>query len=218
MCRFAKCISADAAFEGGTPFTSCLHCRSFTLMQSDSCFLRLAPSALHTLVFELRAGTGDDVTDLDRLSSLTDLKRLELIGVSFADRDHINTTLGRQIEVLVLIECSEAEVHLLTPQGALPKLKALHVEENQTEALIPIQMARVTRDYMTKYIRAIDSILYSDSVRWISGNSKCLVHCMKNSPCRWDKSYVSGPEVSENSKFYEGQQFRAWTKPADAPQ
>ena len=190
----------------------CFLCRYLRLRETSVDFLRLAPSTLHTLVYEHKGGS-DDELGLQRIAQLTGLKRLELICVSFSDRE-IGPDLGAlDLEELILIECPEAETFLFTDESRYRSLTSLHIEEKVQDAMMPIQLARITREYMTRYIESMERATNFASILHISGNSKYLRHCMKTFPHRWHKSFATGQEVSESSRLYDERSFRVWTKP-----
>ena len=190
-----------------------LICRYLVLRKTDLCFLALAPSTLRILVYEHKTHTGEDLS-LHRITELTSLKRLELIGGHFVDRHYGPSLGGLGLQELVLIDCPEAELFLFTDVTSYSTLASLHIEENEEEAMLPIPPSLCAREEMSRYIKSMEVATNLRSIRRVSGSSRFLRHYMKMSPYRWCKSFAPGPEISEFSRFSdEGMTFRVWTKP-----
>lgn len=150
---------------------------------------------------------------MSRIKELTGLIRLELIGVSFVDREYSPNLGNLGLRELVLIECPEAEVSLFPQGSGYGSLVTLHIEENMQEAMLPIQADYASREHMTSYNKSIQTAMFLTSMRRISGNSKYLHHSMKTTCYKWHKSFGCGPDVSEFSRLYEPMTFRVWTRP-----
>lgn len=131
-------------------------CRSLELRNSDTQLLRLAPSTLKALTYELYATNLDPAIFRTRSS----LKKLELIDTALLATADCRPLQRLPLEELVLIDCPRAASAILAP-GALKALRRLHIDDDEWKDTVKRQ-ARFNNAQLN--VRSYSSDIYdSDS-------------------------------------------------------
>lgn len=115
-------------------------CRSLELRKSDTQLLRLAPSTLKALTYELYATNLDPAIFRTR-SSLTKLELIDTALVATADCRPLQRL---PLEELVLIDCPRAASAILAP-GALKALRRLHIDDDERKETVRFTSERQPR-------------------------------------------------------------------------
>lgn len=175
-------------------------------------FLGLAPDTLHTLIY-VGKGAAREI-DMSSLARLTHLIHLELICVQLTLDMDVLYQQGVSIEELVLIECENAEMYLLTARKALSCLKLLHIEETEEESRKPLHTGTLIEDAAMQCVRGIDAALNQPDLEQVSGNSKYLAYCMKDpiNRAKFRKFLCDGKLISENSRYTDGRYLSLWVR------